>query len=94
MIYHTGEYIPSLILQIVYIIQLLILETAGNFLLLCMIRYEKYGMDSKKRTVTNQLLSNLCWTTILYNIFIMPTVLITRLFGPQTGKILELAQST
>ena len=82
-----GEYRPSITMQIVYAIQLLILETIGNFLLLCMISYEKFGLDFQKRTVTNQLLSNICWTMILYNIFIMPNVLVTRLFGPQSGKI-------
>ena len=31
-------------------ISLLIMETFGNYLLFCMIWYEKFGMDSKKRT--------------------------------------------
>ena len=51
---------------------LLILETLGNFLLFCMVWYEKFGMDSKKRTVTNQLLSVMILTLIIFNIFIMP----------------------
>ena len=84
---NLGEYRLSITMQIVYGIQLLILETIGNFLLLCMISYEKFGLDFQKRTVTNQLLSNICWATILYNIFILPTVLMTRLFGPQTGEM-------
>ena len=76
-------YNPSVQMQALYIIMFLILESVGNFLLFCMITYEKYGMDSQKRTVTNQLLSNLCFCVILYNILIMPTVLIHRVFGPQ-----------
>ena len=51
---------------------LLILETLGNYLLFCMVWYEKFGMDSKKRTVTNQLLSRLIFALIFFNIFFMP----------------------
>ena len=60
---------------------LIILETLGNFLLLCMICYEKYGMDSKKRTVTNMLLSRIIFVLILFNIFIMPLPAIGQIFG-------------
>ena len=59
----------------------IILETLGNFLLLCMIFYEKYGMDSKKRTVTNMLLSRIIFVLILCNIFFMPLPLIGQIFG-------------
>ena len=51
---------------------LLIMETFGNFLLFCMVWYEKFGMDSKKRTITNQLLSRMIVPLILFNIFFMP----------------------
>ena len=51
---------------------LLILETLGNYLLFCMVWYEKFGMDSKKRTITNQLLSMMIITLIFFNIFFMP----------------------
>ena len=60
---------------------LIILETLGNFLLLCMICYEKYGMDSKKRTVTNMLLSRIIFVQIFGNIFVMPLSTIGLLFG-------------
>ena len=53
-------------------ILLLIMETIGNYLLFCMVWYEKFGMDSKKRTVTNQLLSIMILTLIFFNIFFMP----------------------
>ena len=53
-------------------ISLLILETLGNCLLFCMLWYEKFGMDSKKRTVTNQLLSRMIMAGIFFNIFFMP----------------------
>ena len=51
---------------------LLIMETFGNFLLFCMVWYEKFGMDSKKRTITNQLLTRMLLAHILFNIFFMP----------------------
>ena len=60
---------------------LIILETLGNFLLLCMVLYEKYGMDSKKRTVTNMLLSRIIFVQILSNIFIIPLSTIGLVFG-------------
>ena len=53
-------------------ILLLIMETLGNYLLFCMVWYEKFGMDSKKRTITNQLLSRMILVLIFYNIFFMP----------------------
>ena len=53
-------------------ISLLLLETLGNCLLFCMLWYEKFGMDSKKRTVTNQLLSRMIMARIFFNIFFMP----------------------
>ena len=53
-------------------ILLLIMETIGNYLLFCMVWYEKFGMDSKKRTINNQLLSRMILVLIFYNIFFMP----------------------
>ena len=53
-------------------ILLLIMETIGNYLLFCMVWYEKFGMDSKKRTITNQLLSRMIVPQIVFNIFFMP----------------------
>ena len=55
-------------------ILLLIMETIGNYLLFCMVWYEKFGMDSKKRTVTNQLLSRMIFALIFFNIFFMPLI--------------------
>ena len=68
-------------LVILLVILLIILETLGNFLLICMIYYEKNGMDSKKRTITNMLLSRMISVQILYNIFFMPLPLIGQIFG-------------
>ena len=73
--------IPHLELVILFVILLTVLETLGNFLLLCILYYEKYGMDSKKRTVTNMLLSRMIFVQILCNIFITPLPTIGQIFG-------------
>ena len=53
-------------------ILLVIMETLGNYLLFCMVWYETFGMDSKKRTITNQLFSRMLLALIIFNLFIMP----------------------
>ena len=70
----TGEslVVSGLGLKMFLGILLLIMETVGNYLLFCMVWYEKFGMDSKKRTITNQLLSRMILVLIFYNIFFMP----------------------
>ena len=64
-----------------YVSLLILVESLGNFLLFCMILYEKYGMDPQKRTVTNQLLSRMIFVIILYNILILPFTTIVNIFG-------------
>ena len=59
-------------LTVLFGIFLMLMETLGNYLLFCMVWYEKFGMDSKKRTITNQLLSRMILALIFYNIFFMP----------------------
>ena len=71
---------PGLI--VLYIVSLIMLETLGNFLMFCMIWYEKYGMDSKKRTISNQLMSRMLLVVILFNISMMPIVMLSLFFGP------------
>ena len=70
---------PGLIIS--YIVSLIMLESLGNFLLFCMIWYEKYGMDSKKRTISNQLMSRMIILLILFNIFMMPIIMLSQIFG-------------
>ena len=55
-----------------------ILELLGNLLLFAMIFYEKFGMDSQKRTISNQLLSSICAVLILFNIAVLPLWAIMR----------------
>ena len=64
-----------------YVVFLVMLETVGNFLLYCIIVYEKYGMDTQKRTLTNQLLSRMILVQIFFNIFIIPIYVIYHIFG-------------
>ena len=70
---------PGLI--ILFIVSLIMMETLGNFLYFCIVWYEKYGMDSKKRTISNQLLSRMIIVSILFNIFIMPLITLGQIFG-------------
>ena len=72
-----------------YVIMFLMLESLGNFLLMCLIIHEKYGMDSQKRTVTNQLLSNMNGMLISFNISILPIFMVNIIFGPQSKYFLN-----
>ena len=72
----------SLGLKVFFGVLLLILETLGNYLLFCMVWYEKFGMDSKKRTITNQLLTRMLLAHILFNIFFMPLYFVGILIPP------------
>ena len=84
--HEISEYNPStLILGLVALIFVLS-ETFGNFLLYCTILYEKFGMDSQKRTVTNQLLSSICWNQIVFNCVFL-TLKIIDTFGLQSKTI-------
>ena len=73
---------PSAAMMTFYIFLFLIVEIPGNFLLLSMIIYEKYGMDSQKRTVTNQLLSSICVSLIIQNVIAMPIIMLHRIYHP------------
>ena len=68
-------------LKVLFAILLLMLETLGNMLLICMILYEKYGMDPQKRTIANQLLSRMLIVQIVCNIFILPIYAFIGIFG-------------
>ena len=73
---------PFAAMMTFYIFLFLIVEILGNFLLLSIITYEKYGMDSKKRTVTNQLLSSICISLIMHNLIAMPILMLHRIYHP------------
>jgi hypothetical protein len=66
---------------------LLCIEIIGNGCLFTTFAYEKFGMDSQKRTVINQLLSQCCWTIMIFNITSFPVIIFRRLLGPLNSKI-------
>ena len=49
-----------------------LVETLGNGLLYGIFLYEKYGVDSMRRTIVNMLYSQLCLTYIFSNILAIP----------------------
>ena len=61
------------ILTIIFIIVLgILLEILCNAMLFGIFLYEKYGVDSQRRTIINMLLSQVCFATIVLNLFSMP----------------------
>ena len=77
---NVGSPAPSAEMMMFYVFLFLIVEIPGNFLLLSMITYEKYGMDPQKRTVTNMLLSSICVSFIIHNVIVMPIALFHRIY--------------
>ena len=73
---------PSAEMMMFYVFLFLIVEILGNFLLLSMITYEKYGMDPQKRTVTNQLLSSICGSFLIQNFVAVPILMFERIYPP------------
>ena len=71
---------PSAQLMVLNVFLFLIVETLGNFLLLSMIIYEKYGMDSQKRTLTNRLLSSICVSFLAHNVIAMPLFMFHQMY--------------
>ena len=63
----------------------ILIEVIGNGSLLTMIIYEKHGMDIKKRTVNNQLLSSLCKGSVFCNVLIYPFLWARVSFGVSLG---------
>ena len=85
-----SKWSPSIPFKVFSVIMFIIFETIGNFLLFCMIIYEKYGMDSQKRTITNMLLSSVCYFLILHNLIAISISTIDQLSGFQLGKNIDL----
>ena len=66
---------------------ILCIEIIGNGCLFATFAYERFGMDPQKRTVINQLLSQSCWTIMIFNITSFPVIIFRRLLGPLNSKI-------
>ena len=69
-------------MMVLYVFLFFVVEIPGNLLLLSMICYEKYGMDSQKRTVTNKLLTSICVISVLQNVIVMPILMFHRMYHP------------
>ena len=55
--------------------------TVGNGLLYCVHIYEKYGVDSQRRTTTNMIISQICAAAALNNFRVLPTMIIFCVYG-------------
>ena len=71
--HEVCEFNFSLQTWVFVVIMYLLVQTVGNFLLFCVMTYEKFGMDSQKRSVTNQLLTSMCGMLISANL-VLPTI--------------------
>ena len=57
---------------------LLSIEVIGNACLFATFFYERFGMDPQKRTIINQLLSQMCWIVITLNVTCLPVFVVRR----------------
>ena len=55
--------------------------TVGNGLLYCVHIYEKYGVDTQRRTTTNMIISQICAAFALNNFKTLPIVIIFCVYG-------------
>ena len=68
----------QLLWEILNMIFFIVFQALANFLLFCMIYFERNGMDVQKRTVTNQLLSSVCGSLMIFNILFLPFIYLNR----------------
>ena len=75
--------VDSLWLKIVIGILFLYSMTINNILTILIIQFEKFGGDSMKRSLHNQLLTQVCYSSILSNLICTPVlawrIIFTRL---------------
>ena len=72
----------------IYIGTIAIIETFGNAMLLGIMHYEKFGEDSMKRTVANQLWYFLIMYLIICNVLGCPFLIYRVTIGP-LGKCMK-----
>ena len=65
----------------------LTIEIVGNSLLFGIFLFEKYGVDSMRRTTNNMLWFQLCLMTILINIFALPFGIYGHCLREVTGNV-------
>ena len=69
-------------LWIFCIFWLILIEIFGNFGLIATFIYERFGMDPQKRTITNQLLTQITLIIFVINVIDLPLVVFITLLGP------------
>ena len=74
--------VDSLILKIITGILFLSTSTFNNFHILVMIQFEKYGGDPMKRSVNNQLFSQIMFSGLLCNIICTPVLTWRIIWSP------------
>ena len=79
--YHESPWVV-----VIGVLVFLAIEVIGNGFLFVIIYYERFGMDPKKRTVNNQLLSAICKGYIFINVFTFPFVCTHLIFDYNFGK--------
>ena len=65
------------------ILWLLCIEIIGNGCLFATYAYERFGMDHR----SGRLVSQCCWTIMIFNITSFPVIIFRRLLGPLNSKI-------
>ena len=74
-----GKTITTVFISIIFGI---LFEVVSNSLLYGIFIYEKYGIDSQRRTMTNMFLSQICIACIFLNILAHPLVLYRIFLSP------------
>ena len=64
-------------------------ETVGNGLLYGIFLYEKYGVDSMRRTTANMLYSQICLMLIISNILAFPLAIYGYCLNEISGKLVQ-----
>ena len=63
--------------------------TVGNGLLYCVHIYEKYGVDSQRRTTTNMIISQICAAAVLNNSRALPMMIVFCVYGTLGKYVLK-----
>ena len=67
----------------------ILVETVGNGLLYGIFLYEKYGVDSMRRTTVNMLYSQICLMLIISNILAFPLAIYGYCLNEISGKLVQ-----
>ena len=71
-VYQCNDLIESISLKIISCILFLVCETFFNMIAFLLVMFERYGSDWMKRSINNQLFSQLIVAMMLNNILVTP----------------------